>query len=187
MNEMFGPTPEDINRLQKEWQAKEDDEWVQAHFVIHPEQLTLPSTLREAGPEIAELENMIVLFETTYSLEKLNAIVELSPELATLILYADDMSEEQIAKTVKHYTPEKAEEYRIKIVNIDAAVLKLEDREKFKMRRAAQKDIAPIIAKLNTLKKETNISPEKYEEINKKCERLMRALGSVQKNKVDSS
>jgi len=41
---------------------------------------------------------------------------------------------------------------------------------------------------LNALKKETNISPEKYEELNEKKKRLARAVGMIntlENNRVD--
>ena len=51
------------------------------------------------------------------------------------------------------------------------------------MRRAAKKDLAPIVAKLNILK--SGISAEKYEELNGKYVVLERAVGNIQGNKVN--
>jgi len=123
----------------KEQQEREDAEHLVAHFVIHPEQLTTPATLREAGPEIVEFEAMITLFESMHHLEELNSITNLTP-----------------VEAPKHPTREPA---RLALI--------------------------PIVATLNALKKETNISPEKLEEVKAKYMRLSRAVGIINNNKVD--
>ncbi|OGJ01456.1 hypothetical protein A3G98_00895 [Candidatus Nomurabacteria bacterium RIFCSPLOWO2_12_FULL_37_8] len=53
------------------------------------------------------------------------------------------------------------------------------------IREPARVALIPIIALLNTLKKKTNISTEKYEELKEKCRRLSRAVGMINNNKVD--
>lgn len=51
-------------------------------------------------------------------------------------------------------------------------------------REPARLALPPIVAKLNFLKKETNISTEKYKEIREKYMRLSRAVGMINNNKV---
>ena len=53
------------------------------------------------------------------------------------------------------------------------------------IREPARVALIPIIALLNTLKKETNISTEKHEELKTKYRRLSRAVGMINNNKVD--
>ncbi len=52
-------------------------------------------------------------------------------------------------------------------------------------REAARLDLEPIVQHLNFLKKETDISEEKYEELRQKYKRLSRAVGIINKGKVD--
>src|SRR3989338_1796076 len=63
--------------------------------------------------------------------------------------------------------------------------LKPEDASKYPLRESAKAALIPIVAKLNILKKETNISPEKYEELKAKYIRLSRAVGIINNNTVD--
>lgn len=63
--------------------------------------------------------------------------------------------------------------------------LKPEDAAKYPLRESAKAALIPIVAKLNRLKKETNIAPEKYEELRIKYMRLSRAVGIINNNKVD--
>ena len=52
-------------------------------------------------------------------------------------------------------------------------------------REPARIALIPIVAKLNTLKKETDITPEKLEEVKAKYMRISRAVGIINNNKVD--
>ena len=64
--------------------------------------------------------------------------------------------------------------------------LKPEDTSKYPLRESAKAALIPIVAKLNILKKETNIAPEKHEELKAKYKRLSRAVGIINSNnKVD--
>lgn len=63
--------------------------------------------------------------------------------------------------------------------------LKPEDAPKYPLREAAKAALIPIFAKLNILKKETNIAPEKHEELKEKYTHLSRAVGIINNNKVD--
>lgn len=53
------------------------------------------------------------------------------------------------------------------------------------IREPARVALIPIVALLNTLKKETNISTERHEYLKAKYKRLSRAVGMINKNKVD--
>ena len=106
---------------------------------IYKELKVEEKTLRECGPEILELEEMFVSFESAHSLAELILIVDLTPEEA----------------------PNNS------------------------IRESARKDMVPIVSKLNKLKNETNIVPEKYEELRAKYMRLSRAVGIINNNKVD--
>ena len=63
--------------------------------------------------------------------------------------------------------------------------LKPEDAAKYPLRESAKAALIPIVAKLNILKKETNIVPEKHEELKAKYMHLSRAVGMINNNKVD--
>jgi len=63
--------------------------------------------------------------------------------------------------------------------------LKPEDAPKYPLRESAKAALIPIVAKLNILKQETNIAPEKYEELKAKYKHLSRAVGMINSNKVD--
>lgn len=78
MNEKInmGPNLEEINKQRKEQYYAE---LLADYFERHPETIIAPEDLREAGPEIAQFQNMITLFESTHSLSELNSIIDLTP------------------------------------------------------------------------------------------------------------
>lgn len=176
MNENLniGLNPEEKRRKQEQ----EDAELLADYLSRHPEPV-ISTTTREAEIKIAELEKMISSFESKYSLTELHAIVDLSPDLATLFRYADDLaSPQRIADTIKTYAkhnPGYVQVYNRKIATARAIVLTPEDAKKFEIRMAAKKDLALIIAILNTLNSK---------KLKIKCKRLMKAVGSVIDNKV---
>lgn len=53
------------------------------------------------------------------------------------------------------------------------------------IREPAKKALNPIVVKLNKLEKETDISPEKLSELKGRYKHLSRAVGIINKNKVD--
>jgi hypothetical protein len=59
------------------------------------------------------------------------------------------------------------------------------EAQKHPTREPARVALVPIVAKLNTLKNETDITSEKYEELKAKYKRLSRAVGMINNNKVD--
>lgn len=53
------------------------------------------------------------------------------------------------------------------------------------LREKAKEEIKPILKIIQTLKKETNIGPDKLEELEVKYRRLSRAIGMINSGKVD--
>ena len=62
-----------------------------------------------------------------------------------------------------------------------------EDAPNHPIRERARKDLNPIVALLNLLKKETAITEEKHEELKKKYKHLSQAVGIINKGIVDHS
>lgn len=52
------------------------------------------------------------------------------------------------------------------------------------VREPARKDLIPIVALMNSLKEETNISKERHDELKEKYMKLSRAVGMINNNKV---
>lgn len=159
MNEThMGPNPE-------EQKQREENEQYEQWMKDHPEIVIAPEDLRECGPEIAELEEMLRLFESAHPLAELLLIIDLTLELEVLFENDRDMSAEEIESAIKGLSPEDARAYEV--------------------RTNAKKDLIPIVAKMNVLKKETNISLEEYEGLKAKYMHLSRAVGIINNNKVD--
>ena len=128
-------TPQEL----KQQQEREDAERLVDYLARHPDPVISPENLREAGPEIAEFEALVVSFESMHSLAELHSIIDLTPTEAP----------------------------------------------KHAIREPARVALIPIVALLNILKKETNISIEKHEELKAKYKQLSRAVGMINNNKVD--
>ena len=60
-----------------------------------------------------------------------------------------------------------------------------EEAPKHPLREPARKALVPIVAKMNVIKNETNIPPEKCEELREKYMKLSRAVGMINHGKVD--
>lgn len=128
-------TPENIPEKNKKGQVPATleeialaEEWLSRH----PVQVETKN-----GPEqkVSEFENMVLEFETMYSLEELTAIVDLSAD------------------------PDR----------------------KHPIRDLAKKSANPILALLNTLKNETTITNEEYDELERKWKSIAKAIGWVVK------
>jgi len=65
------------------------------------------------------------------------------------------------------------------IINLTA-----EDALNHPVRESARKDLAPIVARLNILKQETNITAERYDELQAQYENLSKAVGIINGDKV---
>jgi hypothetical protein len=129
-------TPQEFKQRQEE----EDRQALRDYLNSHQGPVISSEDLRECGPEIAEFEAMLVVFESAHSLTDLHSIVDLTPEESRM----------------------------------------------HPIREPARLALIPIVKKMNILKKETNISSEKYEELKAVYMRFLRAVGMINKdNKVD--
>ncbi len=114
--------------------------------------------------------------------------------------YYEQWAQEEIAKTattsenLRECEPEIAEfEEMVTSFELSHSLAELhlvidltpEEAPKHPVREPARVALIPIVTKLNTLKKETNISPEKHDELKAKYMHLSRAVGIINKNKVD--
>jgi len=68
----MGPTPEENSEA-------EGEEMLAYYLSQNPDVVISPEDLREAGPEIAQFENLITQFESRHDLEALHAITDLTP------------------------------------------------------------------------------------------------------------
>lgn len=149
----------------KESQEEQDqyEQWMKEH----PETVMAPKSLREDGPEIQKLEELLESFELAHSLEELDAIVDLTPELHALFGDDRDMSAEQIEVAINNLSPEDAKAYQA--------------------RTSAKKDLIPlaaIVGKMNILEKEGNMLSEKQKELRKKYMRLSGAVGMINQGRI---
>ena len=110
----------------------------------------------ESGPEIAEFERLIDAFESHFSLEELTAIIDVRNEVIQM------NSEEKRAE--------------LEAMNI-AEVSKLHP-----IREPARLHLIPIVARLNRIKEETNVTPEKFKELDAQYKKLSRAVGHTGSN-----
>lgn len=62
--------------------------------------------------------------------------------------------------------------------------LTYKDAPNHPIRESARQDLIPIVTKLNILKEETNITMEKYEELNNHYKYLSKAVGIINGDKV---
>lgn len=188
----LSPSPEEVEKiwkeLEKKSQDKEDTEWEADYAARHPKLIIPAETSAEIESEIAKLEELATSFETAHSIEELNAIVDLSSDLALIFEYADDLDDpERIKAAIKVYekhNPIYVPFYKAKMAMVKAIVLSPEDIKKFEIRRAAKNDLAPIAKILDRLQKEPNISAEKLEKIEIQGRRPMKAVGSLVGGKI---
>ncbi|MDQ3076053.1 MAG: hypothetical protein M3Q34_02905 [bacterium] len=177
--------------LSKEEQARiaqeeEDAQYLADYLATHLEPTPI---IRECGPEIAEFKALVVSFENNHSLSELHSIIEISPELAIVFKYPDDVFDDRrIANDIEVYekdNPAFAEIYKKDMAERRAIVnsLNSEDQRKLKIRLAARKDIKPILATLNTLKKETDIEDSDHKALFEEYIRLKKAVGISVKGK----
>ncbi|PIP28262.1 MAG: hypothetical protein COX29_02060 [Candidatus Moranbacteria bacterium CG23_combo_of_CG06-09_8_20_14_all_35_22] len=142
MNEQMpmGLTPEQLKAMQDKEKAKEDA-WLAQYIEENPDKFKeiAAEDRRECGPEIAEFETMLYVFEKEYSLEILNAIT----------------------------TSEEAFNHPI--------------------REPANLALKPIVAKFNSIKDETDISPEKLNELNMRRKKLVNAVGFINGGEFDKN
>ncbi|MFA6586093.1 MAG: hypothetical protein WCS86_02945 [Candidatus Paceibacterota bacterium] len=172
-------------RKEKEEQALNDDAWLEEYNRLNPK----PTTLREAGPEIAQFENMVISFESTHSLEELHSIVDISPDLSELFLFtpilADPLRIEKDIQTYEHHNPLYIPIYKEKIARLQALVLSREEKRMYEIRMAARRDLDAIMSVFQSIKNNTNVSLEQLEALTKKYKHLSNAVGIARNNKID--
>jgi hypothetical protein len=131
----------------------------------HPEKTALVETRRDCEQEVQEFNILLTKFEEAHSLEELDAIPDVTPELYTLFAHDRDMSAEQIEAALTNLSPEEA--------------------KKYKTRSPAIKDLKPIVALMNKIEKETNITQSEFDKLRAAYKILSRAVGMINNNKVD--
>ncbi len=62
--------------------------------------------------------------------------------------------------------------------------LRPEDMANEPLRESAKKALIPIVTLMNALEEETNISPERFDELKARYKRLSKAVGIIHKNQV---
>jgi len=87
---------------------------------------------------------------------------------------------EEFEKMLKAFESEHSLEELSLIIDLTP-----EEAPNHPVREPAKKALVPIVAKLNILKNETNITAEKHDELKAKYKRLSRAVGMINNNKVD--
>lgn len=183
MNEVLANTSEPVT---PEYREEEHDELIAEHFKRHPDQLAKPKDLRDFGPEVEKLENLMAEFETKYSLAELNAITDLSDDLLQIFDNAEELENpgkvEAFIKCLELNNPAYIETYKAKIAAARAIVLTPEDARKFEIRRLAMKDERVIAGLFDKIKKEANIPIDKLEELQVKGQILFKAVGFFRKN-----
>jgi phosphoglycerate-specific signal transduction histidine kinase len=129
------------------------------------------------------LEELLATFEEVNSLAELNDITDVSPDLFSLFANADDLFDEEhrekSIKSFEKYNPSYLDTFKEKIAKLRQLVLSPEEQEKLEKRLKAKNDLKSIVALLNTLKKETNISPDVHKELEAKYFRLAEAVGNL--------
>ena len=118
----------------------------------------------ESGPKVAEFISLIEAFERKHNLPELHAISDLSLELDDVFRHSYDLIHDG-----------KIEEAKAK--------LSPEDLDRYEKRLSAKEDLIPIVASLKEL--EVKISRTKYEELKEKYMTLNKAVGLINKQKID--
>jgi len=173
--------------VSQEYMEEEYPELEFEHFKRHPDQLVKPEA-RECGSEVEKLEGLMAEFEEKHSLAELNAITEISADLASLFKYVDELENpEKIENTIKCFERNNSayvEIYKAKITELRATVLTPEDARKFEIRRTAMKDERVITDLAEKIRKETNISKEQLETLQTRRKLISNAIGSINGGKV---
>ncbi len=126
----------------------------------------IPMEMRyDCEKEKHELEALFTEFEKVHSLENLNSIINLTPELNMLFAIDRDMSTDQIEFEIENLSPDDARIYKI--------------------RAPAKKDLKPITILLNTLKNKTNITKPEHDRLFAAYKILSRAVGMINGYKID--
>ena len=131
---------------------------------------TVPEEIRKGGEEEKnKLEELFDQFEQKHSLEDLNAIQDVSPELSWLFLHTMDLT-----------THSKLEELERKL-----AELSPEEQEKYKLRESARNEVAQMKDTIKTIEQKKSLLPEDLAVLKARCKTYSMAFGILNNNKID--
>jgi hypothetical protein len=159
-----GEPPKEISKTAENHQQATAEEMAMLECFLrdHPQITTSVETRRDCEQEKSEFQMLCQKFKEAHSLENLNAILDITPELYKL--FAPD-KDTQIETVLSNLPPEEA--------------------LKYKTRSPALKDLKPIVALMNKIEKETNISPTEFDKLNDAYKILSRAVGMINNGKID--
>lgn len=190
-------TPEQLRR-------QEDDALLEQYMKDNPDKFEViaPENRRECRPEIVELESMLDLFESTYPLERLNAIVEFPEEELKAVGEPPYVIRKDGAVAVNKgmllalvdRATNQIEPYDVAAIFSELKKMmggynrRLDEFKRknpdFLFRESAKEDLVPIHNLFRKIKKETNISLEEEEELEKRRSKLSMAVGFVNCGKI---
>jgi hypothetical protein len=180
-----GLSPEKLKKLQEQ----QDAEWEADYNARHSEQLVSAVEPSEDEPAIAEFEAMIASFRLAHSLEFLNTISDISPQLAIVFEFNKEISltPEELDDSLSLIAisePEYAKNQRRSIATAKAIYLSSRDKVIYDKRTAAKKDLEDIVKELDKLR-----GSKDYEKLKAECSLLEKAVGSIPRgsNKVNHS
>jgi hypothetical protein len=183
------PVPEDespiVGVLSVHAETPDGKSYVTDFLIRHPE---LKIEARDCELEVEKVEGLMEEFEAKHSLAELNAITELTPDLALLFEKARELEEpgrvEAAIKLYESQNPAYVEIYKAKIAKLRAIILSPEDTRKFEIRMAAKKDEAGIVDLVEKIRKETNISKERLDALQVRRKAISNAVGFINNNVV---
>jgi hypothetical protein len=156
-------TPEGNEQHKKP--TKEELEILACFLKDHPEETAQVETRRDCELEVQEYNILLTKFEEAHSLAELNAIPDVTPELYDLFAHDKVWTAEQIETAFANLSPE--------------------DAKRYKTRSPAIKDLIPIVALMNKIEKETNITQTEFAKLKAAYKILSRAVGMINNNKID--
>jgi hypothetical protein len=143
----------------------EEMAFLESFLKDHPEAASQKEVRRDCEKEKGELQRLIEEYSNKHSLEKLNAVIDVSPDLYNLLAHYKRMTAEEVESASASLTPEDANNFRTRV--------------------SAKDDLAPIVALLNILEKETNITGSDLDKLTSAYKVLSRAVGMINNGKVD--
>jgi hypothetical protein len=172
----------------KQIQEQEDNERLADYLSRHvPPVNSAPNLIgAESEPGIRKFQALMDAAEDEFPLGKLEAIVELSPDLAMLFKYANELSDNKILSNIKVYeahNPSYVRVYREKMAHVKSIILSRDDNDKYIFRTGAIKARARILEALNAIPK----TAKEYEELKKRYLRFGRAIGGLNGTRINHS
>ncbi len=153
------------NNEQHKKPTKEELEILECFTKDHPKSAVQVETRRHCEKEKDQFLRMVDEFMHNNSLERLNAVLDVSPALYDLLVHYKGWTAEKIETALTNLTPE--------------------DATKYKDRLTANNDLIPIVALMNKIEKETDITQAEFAKLEDAYKKLSRAVGIINNNKVD--